>query len=104
MPKYTYNKFIVSDLPVKVQPGLCMHGSEVLGKLLTSRGLTIKYCYDPPHDNWQGHMWLLVQNPNKLGWLAIDPVLEKTEDWHYNPPIIFDNFKDIWKYIPKIKI
>jgi hypothetical protein len=86
-------------VPPKVPLGACLTGSSTLGKFVKNQGFKVKYCYFPQHGSFQGHVWILAQK-SPPGWMAIDPCLNKIEDWHYSPPIVVDEIEDIIKLIP----
>ena len=53
--------------------GMCYDGSQQLAETYTSFDYRVKYMYDPSQWDWQGHLWILVEDgdhPNT--WIAVD--------------------------------
>lgn len=75
--------------------GMCEEGAQILGKTYKNSGYNIYYMVHPNSDNHPGHMWVVVENPDKKNtWLAVDsyygPVTED-DDYYYSAPYSFQD-------------
>src|SRR5271157_5143232 len=96
--KKTANKDIVETINkltnFPVAPlGMCEEGAQILGKTYKNSGYNIYYMVHPNSDNHPGHMWVVVEDPDKKNtWLAVDSYsgpVTKDDDYYYSAPYSF---------------
>jgi hypothetical protein len=64
--------------------GMCYDGSEELAGIYTDFGYYIKYMYDPAQWDWQGHLWIIVEDTENPGmWVAVDSYYGIMDDYEY---------------------
>ena len=75
--------------------GMCEEGAQILGKTYQNSGYNIYYMVHPNSDNHPGHMWVVVENPDKKNtWLAVDSYygpVTKDDDYYYSAPYSFQD-------------
>lgn len=83
--------------------GMCYDGSQKLANLYTEFGYKIRYMYDPSGFENQGHLWIIVEDPdNGDRWLAVDSYYGVvTESSYYKAPYSFPDIKYLDSLNPK---
>jgi hypothetical protein len=87
--------------------GMCYDGSKKLADTYGSFSYRVRYMYDPSEWDWQGHLWILVEDPKQPDrWLAVDSYygVLRDDDQYYSAPYSFDNFEYLDSINPKWKL
>jgi len=75
--------------------GMCYDGSKKLADTYGSFNYRVRYMYDPSEWDWQGHLWVIVEDQDGRGrWLAVDSYYGAIidDDQYYRAPYSFDDF------------
>lgn len=77
--------------------GMCYDGSKKLADTYESFNYRVRYMYDPSEWDWQGHLWVIVEDDDKPDlWIAVDSYYGViTEDEYYKAPYSFDGFEHL---------
>jgi len=107
----TVNKALIRDIRqyamFPVTPlGMCYDGSEALAEIYESFGYDVGYMYDPSEWDWQGHLWVVVEDPDDQNtWLAVDSYYGiMSENEYYSAPYSFTDMKYLDSINPKWRL
>ena len=112
----TYNKTdnspfirdVTRQIVFPVTPlGMCYDGSKKLADTYGSFGYRVRYMYDPSEWDWQGHLWILVEDleqPDR--WLAVDSYygFQRDDDQYYSAPYSFADFEYLDSINPRWRL
>jgi len=87
--------------------GMCYDGSQHLGETYSSFGYNVKYMYDPSQFDWQGHLWVLVEDDEQPDyWLAVDNYygIMTQNEYYYVAPYSFEEFEYLDSINPKWRL
>lgn len=86
--------------------GLCYDGSQQLDETYRSFDYNVAFMYDPAQFDSQGHLWVVVEDPNaKDTWIAVDSyygIMDGEE--YYTAPYSFTDFKYLDSINPKWRV
>lgn len=99
---FTQERFIFPVTPL----GMCYDGSQKLEAAYSSSGFNVMYMYSPAEWNWQGHLWVVIENTDLPDtWLAVDSYYGIiTVDTYYKAPYSFDDMKYLDYINPKWRL
>ncbi|HII07200.1 MAG TPA: hypothetical protein HA349_07795 [Methanotrichaceae archaeon] len=108
----TENSDFIKDVTRKVifpvtPLGMCYDGSKKLADTYRSFDYRVRYMYDPSEWDWQGHLWILVEDPEHPDrWLAVDSYygVLRDDDQYYSAPYSFDDFEYLDSINPKWRL
>lgn len=77
--------------------GMCYDGSKKLADTYESFNYRVRYMYDPSEWDWQGHLWILVEDGDRPDlWIAVDSYYGvMTDDEYYTAPYSFEGFEHL---------
>ena len=87
--------------------GMCYDGSQKLQITYKNFGYNVIYLYDPSGFDYQGHLWVAVEDKDHAGkWLAVDSYYGamKDDSYYYTAPYSFTDFKYLDSINPKWRI
>jgi len=87
--------------------GMCYDGSKKLADTYISFEYRVKYMYDPSEWDWQGHLWILVEDPGQPDrWLAVDSYygVLRNDDQYYSAPYSFAEFEYLDSINPRWRL
>ena len=89
--------------------GMCYDGSKKLADTYESFSYRVRYMYDPCEWDWQGHLWVIIEDQNPNGqerWLAVDSYYGAIidDDLYYRAPYSFDDFELLDSINPKWRL
>jgi hypothetical protein len=87
--------------------GMCYDGSKKLADTYGSFGYGVRYMYDPSEWDWQGHLWILVEDSERLDlWLAVDSYYGVIRDdgQYYSAPYSFVDFEYLDSINPRWRL
>jgi len=87
--------------------GMCYDESEKLADTYGSFGYGVRYMYDPSEWDWQGHLCILVEDPERLDlWLAVDSYYGVIidDDQYYLAPYSFADFEYLDSINPRWRL
>ena len=87
--------------------GMCYDGSKKLADTYGSFGYGVRYMYDPSEWEWQGHLWILVEDPEQPDlWLAVDSYygVVRDDDRYYSAPYSFAEFEYLDSINPRWRL
>ncbi len=86
--------------------GMCYDGSQQLRQIFDSFGYDVVYMYDPSTWQGQGHLWVLVLDPQDPGaGLAVDSYYgPMTDEEYYIAPYSFADFSYLDAINPRWKV
>lgn len=87
--------------------GMCYDGSKKLADTYGSFGYGVRYMYDPSEWDWQGHLWILVEDPERSDlWLAVDSYygVMRDDNQYYSAPYSFVDFEYLDSINPKWRL
>jgi len=86
--------------------GMCYDGSQKLESTYKNFGYRVAYLYDPSGFDYQGHLWVAVEDKDHPGaWLAVDSYYGvMTTPEYYKAPYSFMDFRYLDSINPKWKI
>lgn len=91
-----YTMFPVAPL------GMCYDGSSQLSEIYKSFGHNVIFLYDPSGFDYQGHLWVAVEDDHSDKWLAVDSYYGvMDDDYYYFAPYSFEEFKYLDSINPK---
>ena len=75
--------------------GTCYDGSKNLADTYESLNYRVRYMYDPSESDWQGHLWVLVEDDSRPDrWIAVDSYYGVIkDDEYYSAPYSFEEFE-----------
>jgi len=108
----THNSGFIKDVTRRVvfpvtPLGMCYDGSKKLADTYGSFGYRVKYMYDPSEWDWQGHLWILVEDPEQSDrWMAVDSYygVMRDDDQYYSAPYSFADFEYLDSINPKWRL
>lgn len=86
--------------------GMCYDGSQKLADTYGSFGYNTTYMYDPSQWDWQGHLWIVVEDDGTDRWVAVDSYygVVRVDNLYYSAPYSFEDFKYLDSINPKWRI
>jgi hypothetical protein len=83
--------------------GMCYDGSQQLENTYKSFGYDVNYMYDPSGFDFQGHLWVVLEDDHTDTWLAVDSYygVMTDDDSYYQAPYAFADFKYLDSVNPK---
>jgi len=108
----TDNSVLMKDVARKVifpvtPLGMCYDGSKKLADTYESFDYRVRYMYDPSEWDWQGHLWVLVEDSEQPDrWLAVDSYygVMTDDDQYYSAPYSFEDFEYLDSINPKWRL
>ena len=86
--------------------GMCYDGAQKLEKTYSSFGYNVTFLFDPAGFDYQGHIWVAVEDGSRVGdWLAVDSYYGIMDDpEYYSAPYSFSEFQYLDAINPRLKI
>jgi hypothetical protein len=87
--------------------GMCYDGSKKLADTYGSFGYGVRYMYDPSEWDWQGHLWILVEDTERPDrWLAVDSYygVIRDDNQYYSAPYSFADFEYLDSINPRWRL
>lgn len=86
--------------------GMCYDGSKKLADTYESFNYRVRYMYDPSEWDWQGHLWVIVEDDGRPDrWIAVDSYYGvMIDDEYYSAPYSFEGFENLDSINPKWRL
>ena len=86
--------------------GMCYDGSKKLADTYESFNYRVRYMYDPSEWDWQGHLWVIVEDDGRPDlWIAVDSYYGvMIDDEYYSAPYSFEGFENLNSINPKWRL